>query len=93
MVALTDARNLPCVALLESAGLYREGHFRQNGWYTGEWCDEYQFAMLGAEWAARWQYPATEAMLAACPHFIPYPLTFVLSSSLAFNEKPSSAYH
>ena len=24
------------VAPLESAGLHREGNFRQNGWYTGE---------------------------------------------------------
>ena len=52
VVALTDVRNLPCVALLESAGLRREGHFRQNGWYKGEWCDEYQYALLRDEWAA-----------------------------------------
>ena len=53
VMALTDMRNLPCVALLESAGLQQEGHFRQNGWYKGEWCDEYQYAMLGADWTAR----------------------------------------
>jgi ribosomal-protein-alanine N-acetyltransferase len=53
VVALTDTRNLPCVALLEKVGMHREGHFRQNGWYKGEWCDEYQYALLGAEWAAR----------------------------------------
>ena len=53
VVALTDVRNLPCVALLGSAGLRREGHFRQNGWYKGEWCDEYQYALLAAEWTAR----------------------------------------
>lgn len=53
VVALTDARNLPCVALLESAGLRREGHFQQNGWYKGEWCDEYQYALLGTEWGAQ----------------------------------------
>lgn len=52
VVALTDVRNLPCVALLEGAGLRREGHFRQNGWYKGEWCDEYQYALLAAEWRA-----------------------------------------
>jgi ribosomal-protein-alanine N-acetyltransferase len=53
VVALTDTRNLPCVALLEGVGMRREGHFLQNGWYKGEWCDEYQYALLRAEWAAR----------------------------------------
>lgn len=53
IVALTDTRNLPCVALLESLGMRREGHFRDNGWYKGEWCDEYQYALLQAEWAMR----------------------------------------
>jgi RimJ/RimL family protein N-acetyltransferase len=53
VVALTDTRNLPCVALLEGVGMRREGHYRENGWYKGEWCDEYQYAMLQAEWAAR----------------------------------------
>ena len=52
MLALADTRNLPCVALLESVGLRREGHFRHNGWYKGEWCDEYQYALLASEWAA-----------------------------------------
>jgi RimJ/RimL family protein N-acetyltransferase len=53
VVALTDTRNLPCVALLARAGMRREGHSRQNGWYKGEWCDEYQYALLQAEWVAR----------------------------------------
>ncbi|GAB3300528.1 GNAT family N-acetyltransferase [Hymenobacter humi] len=53
VIALTDTRNLPCVALLEGAGLRREAHFRHNGWYKGEWCDEYQYALLAAEWAAQ----------------------------------------
>ena len=53
VVALVDVRNQPCVALLESVGLRREGHFLQNGWYKGEWCDEYQYALLAAEWAGR----------------------------------------
>ena len=50
VVALVDPRNQPCVALLERAGLRREGHFWQNGWYKGEWCDEYQYALLASEW-------------------------------------------
>lgn len=53
VVVLTDTRNLPCVALLGGVGMRREGHFRENGWYKGEWCDEYQYALLRAEWAAR----------------------------------------
>ena len=51
VVALVDVRNLPSVALMERVGLRREGHFRQNGWYKGEWCDEYQYAVLASEWA------------------------------------------
>lgn len=53
VVALVDVRNLPSVALMERAGLRREGHFRQNGWYKGEWCDEYQYAVLASKWAGR----------------------------------------
>lgn len=53
VLALTDTRNLPCIALLESVGMRWEGHFRENGWYKGEWCDEYQYALLRTEWAAR----------------------------------------
>lgn len=53
VVALVDPRNQPSVALMERAGMRREGHFRQNGWYKGEWCDEYAYALLRAEWAAR----------------------------------------
>ena len=52
VVALVDPRNAPSVALMERVGLRREGHARQNGWYKGEWCDEYQYALLAADWAA-----------------------------------------
>ncbi|MDO7854779.1 GNAT family N-acetyltransferase [Hymenobacter convexus] len=52
VVALVDPRNAPSVALMERVGMRREGHFRQNGWYKGEWCDEYQYALLAADWAA-----------------------------------------
>ncbi|MFD2718162.1 GNAT family N-acetyltransferase [Hymenobacter monticola] len=52
VVALVDPRNQPSVALMERVGMRREGHFRQNGWYKGEWCDEYQYALLAADWAA-----------------------------------------
>ena len=53
VVALVDVRNLPSVAPMERVGLRREGHFRQNGWYKGEWCDEYQYAVLALEWVGR----------------------------------------
>jgi RimJ/RimL family protein N-acetyltransferase len=53
VVALVDPRNQPSVALMERVGMRREGHFLQNGWYKGEWCDEYQYALLRAEWMAR----------------------------------------
>ncbi|GAA4362547.1 GNAT family protein [Hymenobacter saemangeumensis] len=53
VLALTDTRNHASVRLLESVGMRREGHFQQNGWFKGEWCDEYQYALLGREWHAR----------------------------------------
>ncbi|MDO7877291.1 GNAT family protein [Hymenobacter sp. ASUV-10] len=53
VIANMDVRNAAAVRLVEQLGLRREGHFRQNGWYKGEWCDEYQYALLGREWAAR----------------------------------------
>lgn len=52
VVALVDPRNQPSVALMERVGMHREGHFRQNGWYKGEWCDEYQYALLATDWPA-----------------------------------------
>ena len=53
VMALVDPRNAPSVALMERVGMRREGHFRQNGWYKGEWCDEYQYALLAPEWPGR----------------------------------------
>ncbi|MDO7846519.1 GNAT family protein [Hymenobacter sp. M29] len=50
VVALVDPRNAPSVALMERVGMRREGHFRQNGWYKGEWCDEFQYALLATDW-------------------------------------------
>ncbi|MDB5235931.1 MAG: ribosomal-protein-serine acetyltransferase [Hymenobacter sp.] len=50
VVALADTRNLASVALLEAVGMRREGHFLHNGWYKGEWCDEYQYALLDTDW-------------------------------------------
>ena len=52
VLALTDVRNVPCIGLLEAVGMRREGHFLANGFYKGEWCDEYRYALLAREWAA-----------------------------------------
>ena len=50
--ASADCRNAPSYRLLERVGMRREGHFLQHAWYKGEWCDEYLYAMLRAEWRA-----------------------------------------
>lgn len=50
VIALADCRNLPAAHLLLRLGFHREGHFLRSGFFKGEWCDEYLFAMLGSEW-------------------------------------------
>jgi RimJ/RimL family protein N-acetyltransferase len=50
VIATTDCRNAPSVALMERLGMKREGHFLHNAWFKGEWCDEYQYAVLRQEW-------------------------------------------
>jgi RimJ/RimL family protein N-acetyltransferase len=50
VTAIVDCRNTPSFRLLERLGMRREGHFMQHAWYKGEWCDEYLYAMLRAEW-------------------------------------------
>jgi RimJ/RimL family protein N-acetyltransferase len=55
VIATLDARNTRSAALLERLGLRREGHFVQ-AYYDerhGEWTDEYQYAILRAEWVLR----------------------------------------
>jgi RimJ/RimL family protein N-acetyltransferase len=51
VLATTDCRNAPSVALMERLGMKREGHFIHNAWFKGEWCDEYQYAMLREQWS------------------------------------------
>lgn len=51
IMATTDCRNRPSVALMERLGMRREGHFIQNAWFKGEWCDEFQYAVLREEWS------------------------------------------
>jgi len=51
VIATTDCRNASSVALLVRLGMRREGHFIHNAWFKGEWCDEYQYAVLRDEWS------------------------------------------
>lgn len=51
LMALVDCENGPSVALLERVGMRREGHFLQHYLQRGEYRDEYQYALLGSEWA------------------------------------------
>lgn len=47
--ATVDVRNQKSVALMERLGMKREGHFRENCYVKGEWCDEYSYAILARE--------------------------------------------
>jgi RimJ/RimL family protein N-acetyltransferase len=51
--AVVDCRNAPAIRFLERLGFRREGHFLQHAWFKGEWCDEYLYALLRADWEAR----------------------------------------
>jgi RimJ/RimL family protein N-acetyltransferase len=51
--ALADCRNRPSWTLLDRVGMRREGHFLENVWFKGEWCDEYLYAVLKDEWLDR----------------------------------------
>lgn len=48
-----DARNVRSAALLERVGMRREAHHVASAWWKGEWTDEYVYAVLDREWAAR----------------------------------------
>ncbi len=50
VIATVDCRNTPSIRLLERVGMRREGHFLQDAWYKGEWCDDYLYALLHVEW-------------------------------------------
>ena len=53
VAAECDARNVRSAALLERVGMRREAHHRSSAWWKGEWTDEYRYAVLAQEWAAR----------------------------------------
>jgi RimJ/RimL family protein N-acetyltransferase len=48
--AVTDAENAAAAALLERAGLRREGHLLENIWFKGAWGSEFLYALLEREW-------------------------------------------
>ncbi|MFK3959906.1 GNAT family N-acetyltransferase [Guptibacillus hwajinpoensis] len=50
VIAFSDVRNHKSIALLERLNMRREGHLLQNFMSKGQWVDEYQYAMLRAEW-------------------------------------------
>lgn len=49
VIAITDCLNIASIAVLEKVGFRREGHFKQNVMFKGQWGDEYQYAMLASE--------------------------------------------
>lgn len=51
--ARLDSRNTGSVGLVERLGLRREAHLVENDRFDGEWGDEYVYAVLAREWAAR----------------------------------------
>lgn len=51
ITASVDVENVRSVALLTALGFRREGHFIQCGWFHGQWCDEYLYALLREEWS------------------------------------------
>jgi RimJ/RimL family protein N-acetyltransferase len=53
VIARCDTRNTASWRLMEKLGMRREAHFVQNELFKGEWSDEFVYAMLDHEWAAR----------------------------------------
>jgi RimJ/RimL family protein N-acetyltransferase len=53
IIAITDTRNTPSVALLERLGMRCEAHFHKSYWDAGEWTDEFLYAILEKEWLGR----------------------------------------
>ncbi|AYG64694.1 MULTISPECIES: GNAT family N-acetyltransferase [unclassified Rhizobium] len=51
--ARLDAKNTGSIGVLERLGLRREAHLIQNDRFNGVWGDEYFYATLRDEWAAR----------------------------------------
>ena len=50
VVARTDPRNLPSIAVLQRLGMRQEAHLRRSHWHRDQWVDDMIFAMLAEEW-------------------------------------------
>ncbi|MFJ1298562.1 GNAT family N-acetyltransferase [Pseudomonadota bacterium AL_CKDN230030165-1A_HGKHYDSX7] len=53
--ARLDAANAGSIGVVERLGMRREAHLIQNDRYDGVWGDEFVYAVLAREWAARRQ--------------------------------------
>ncbi|SCB38589.1 Protein N-acetyltransferase, RimJ/RimL family [Rhizobium hainanense] len=51
--ARLDAKNAGSVGVVERLGMRREAHLIENDRFNGVWGDEYVYAVLSREWAAR----------------------------------------
>lgn len=52
--ATVDVRNHKSIALMERLRMRQEGHFQENCYVKGEWCDEYLYAILAREVVKIW---------------------------------------
>lgn len=50
VVETVDVKNTASIALLENLSFRKEGHFIDHVFLKGEWCSEFQYAMLKSEW-------------------------------------------
>ena len=58
IMARCDARNSASWRVMERLGMRREAHYREHARFKGEWDEEFVYAILEDEWAAR-QAPST----------------------------------
>lgn len=49
--AQSDARNMPCLALLGRLGFVEEGRQRTRSWIKCEWTDHLMFGLLAVNWS------------------------------------------
>ena len=47
---IVDEENIASIKLLKSVGFREEGHFIENIFHKGRWCNEYQYSILKREW-------------------------------------------
>lgn len=47
---IVDEENVASIKLLKSVGFREEGHFIENIFHKGRWCNEYQYSILKREW-------------------------------------------